>query len=248
MRCDHPPVQEEAVQLCKKDLKPEVSEKLIGANVKTFDHLNSTVLEIEMFFADNPTLIQGKGEAHRERASLSKGVHAVDFTPLIPKTGGKNNNNASSSRQRGRGKNASALVAEKMSRPYSFAKEHTRKLFGECLQQQLITLPTSRRPAEADKVGEPNYCPYHRVLGHCIEDCFVFKDAAEQLIQAGVVNMRKFLIKPPQPHLTTQQAAAINVITPLPKCHGVNQGTVGSTGQPFARQSAVNRVAHKKQP
>ena len=57
MRCDHPPVQEEAVQLCKKGLKLEVSEKLIGENVKTFDHLNSTILKIEMFFADNPTLI-----------------------------------------------------------------------------------------------------------------------------------------------------------------------------------------------
>ena len=136
-------------------------------------------------------------------------------------------------------------MAEKMSRPYSFAKEHTRKLFGECLQQQLITLPTSWRPAEADKVGEPNYCPYHRILGHCIEDCFVFKDAAEQLIQAGVVNIGKFLVKPPQPHLATQQATAINVITPLPKCQ---QGAVGSTGQPFARQSVANRATHKKQP
>ena len=77
---------------------------MIDTNVKTFDHLNSTVVEIEMFFADNLTLIQEKDEAHQERASLSKGAHVVDFTPLIPKTGGKNNSSASSSRQRRGGK------------------------------------------------------------------------------------------------------------------------------------------------
>ena len=69
-----------------------------------------------------------------------------------------------------------------MSKPYSFAKQHSKMLFDECLRQQLITLSTPRKPEDADKMGEPNFCPYHRLLGHCLEDCFVFKNAVEQLI------------------------------------------------------------------
>jgi hypothetical protein len=26
----------------------------------------------------------------------------------------------------------------------------------------------------------PNFCPYHRILGHPIEDCWVFKDRVER--------------------------------------------------------------------
>ena len=99
MRCDHPLTQEDAVRLCKKGLKPEINEKLIGANVKTFDHMNGTISEIKMFFADNPTLTPGKNKVPEKRTGVSKEVHAVDFTPAVPKIGGRNNGAASYSQQ-----------------------------------------------------------------------------------------------------------------------------------------------------
>jgi hypothetical protein len=43
-----------------------------------------------------------------------------------------------------------------------------------------LALPASKRPEDADKSDEPNFCPYHRVLGHSIEDCWVFKDWIEK--------------------------------------------------------------------
>ena len=57
----------------------------------------------------------------------------MDFTLVVPKIGGKNNGGLSSSKQYKEGKNALASLVKRMSRPYSFTKEHTRKLFGECL-------------------------------------------------------------------------------------------------------------------
>lgn len=53
MRCDNPPEPEDAITICRKGLSAEVSEKLLGSNIKGFDQLNNVVAEIEMFFADH---------------------------------------------------------------------------------------------------------------------------------------------------------------------------------------------------
>ena len=70
--------------MCKRCLRYEVNEKLVGSNIKTFDHLNSTVAEIEMFFADNPNLLANKAKIGKEKAIASgKEVNAVDLNDAL---------------------------------------------------------------------------------------------------------------------------------------------------------------------
>ncbi|MQL71230.1 hypothetical protein Taro_003548 [Colocasia esculenta] len=54
--------------------------------------------------------------------------------------------------------------------------DHTKMLFKLCMKNDLLKLPAIRRPSETDRVDEPNYCLYHRMLGHSIEDCYIFKN------------------------------------------------------------------------
>lgn len=49
-------------------------------------------------------------------------------------------------------------------------------------------MPDSKRPHEADRVGDPLYCPYHRVLGHKIQDCFALKRKIKRLINEGTID------------------------------------------------------------
>jgi hypothetical protein len=39
-----------------------------------------------------------------------------------------------------------------------------------------LELSVSKRPEDVEKSDIPNYCPYHRILWHTLEDCWVFKD------------------------------------------------------------------------
>ncbi|MQL88404.1 hypothetical protein Taro_020960 [Colocasia esculenta] len=89
MKCEQPPAHEDAVKLCQRSLKPEIKEKLLGANIWTFEHLNNTVAEIEIFFAENPTTIFGKGKPPKDKGSGSREVNAVDFSSALGKKGGK---------------------------------------------------------------------------------------------------------------------------------------------------------------
>ena len=82
----------------------------------------------------------------------------------------------------------SKTLVEMKSKPYSFRKDKVRKLFKQALKDGL-QLPDSKRPAEANKTDDPNYCPYHRIMGHTIEECYVFKDWLERKVKAGEIKL-----------------------------------------------------------
>jgi hypothetical protein len=65
-----------------------------------------------------------------------------------------------------------------------------------------IKLP-SKRPEDADKSDEPNFYPYHRVLGHSIEDCWVFKDWVEKAYKNGEITLPKGFLQSPSAHEQT---------------------------------------------
>jgi hypothetical protein len=45
------------------------------------------------------------------------------------------------------------------------------KIFQDAMKNGL-KLADSKRPEEANRSDEPNFCPYHRLLGHTIENCW----------------------------------------------------------------------------
>ncbi|KAL0371799.1 UNVERIFIED_CONTAM: hypothetical protein Scaly_0861500 [Sesamum calycinum] len=57
-----------------------------------------------------------------------------------------------------------------------------------------------KRPEEAERKDDPKYCKYHRLVGHAIQDCFVFKDNVMQLARQGKISLE-------------EDSAATNVIT-----------------------------------
>ena len=50
------------------------------------------------------------------------------------------------------------------------------EIFDELLELKLIDLQEMKRPNEAGKTDDQNYCKYHRLVSHPLEKCFVFKD------------------------------------------------------------------------
>ncbi|MQL78104.1 hypothetical protein Taro_010541 [Colocasia esculenta] len=78
-------------------------------------------------------------------------------------------------------------------RLYSFPRHQTFPLFRLCLQSGLMNYSA---PAEI----LANYCPYHQVMGHSIENCTRFKDDVQRLIGQGLIDLGIHQVNPPQPH------------------------------------------------
>ncbi|KAH7690271.1 NAD(P)-binding domain-containing protein [Dioscorea alata] len=94
-----------------------------------------------------------------------------------------------------------------MNKNYSFRRDKVHKIFKDAMREGL-QLPECKRPEEQSKKDHPNYCPYHRVLGHTIEDCYVFKDWVERQYQEGKITLSKNV-------LSEQQAEHTRYVTTL---------------------------------
>ncbi|KAA0062704.1 retrotransposon gag protein [Cucumis melo var. makuwa] len=57
----------------------------------------------------------------------------------------------------------------------------TQDMLEQSIEKQLIQLPECKRPEQAGKVDDPNYCKYHRVISHPVEKCFVLKELIQKL-------------------------------------------------------------------
>ncbi|PKU83281.1 hypothetical protein MA16_Dca006682 [Dendrobium catenatum] len=87
-------------------------------------------------------------------------------------------------------------LKEKMNKEYSFKRESVAKLFRQALKAGLELLEC-KRPEESKHSDDPNYCPYHRVVSHPIEDCYVFKDWLEKMYKRGELTLSdNVLVRP----------------------------------------------------
>ncbi|GAA0138742.1 hypothetical protein LIER_42549 [Lithospermum erythrorhizon] len=64
-------------------------------------------------------------------------------------------------------------------------------MFEELLKAKPIELPEPKRPEEMNRSMEPDYYKYHRVLGHPLEKCFVFKEKVMDLAHQGSILVEK---------------------------------------------------------
>ena len=48
-----------------------------------------------------------------------------------------------------------------------------------------------KRPEKANKVDDPNYCKYHRLVSHPVEKCFILKDKIMALYEEGKIEFEE---------------------------------------------------------
>ena len=72
--------------------------------------------------------------------------------------------------------NQQSILREIQEKEHPFLDSDVYDIFDELLELKLIELLEIKRPDEAGKADDPNYCKYHRLVSHPLEKCFLFKD------------------------------------------------------------------------
>ncbi|KAG9453148.1 hypothetical protein H6P81_006052 [Aristolochia fimbriata] len=57
----------------------------------------------------------------------------------------------------------------------------------QLLEKNMLQLPEAKRLEDVGKCSNPNYCKYHRLVGHPTEKCFVLKDRILELATQGCI-------------------------------------------------------------
>ena len=78
-------------------------------------------------------------------------------------------------------------LKERQEKKYHFIDSDVSSMLDELLKSKLIQLSESKRPEEANRVNDPNYCKYHRLINHLVEKCSMLKDKIMELHKEGKV-------------------------------------------------------------
>ncbi|KAL0305364.1 UNVERIFIED_CONTAM: hypothetical protein Sangu_3036000 [Sesamum angustifolium] len=85
-------------------------------------------------------------------------------------------------------------------REYPFLDSDVPGIFDDLLEANLIDLPEMKQPEETKRKDDRKYCKYHRLVGHAIQDCFVFKDKVMQLARQDAKTSYNMLLGRPWSH------------------------------------------------
>jgi hypothetical protein len=107
------------------------------------------------------------------------------------------------------GDNTRPSIQELLRKQYIFRRGMVQPFFQQVLEQDYITLPEPKRPEQVEMIDNPLYCPYHRYVGHIIEDCVAFKEWLQRAID------EKRLAIPPD--VVNPDFHMVNMITVTPQ-------------------------------
>jgi hypothetical protein len=68
--------------------------------------------------------------------------------------------------------------------------------FNQVVEHNHIKLSDPKRPDQVGITNNPLYCPYHRCVGHVIEDCVAFKEWLQRAIDEKRLALQPDAINP----------------------------------------------------
>jgi hypothetical protein len=211
---------EDAIEMCVHGMQQHWLLEVSRREPKTFSALSSAVAATKLEFEKSPQIME-----LYKKASMTD--HAKHFNSMAkPNNNGvkpKAPNEVNTARVmhqsdvpmlRGRNEPAGARprpnLQELLRKQYVFRREMIKGFFNQVVAHNHLNLPEPKRPDQVNLTDNPLYCPYHRYVGHVIEDCVAFKEWLQRAIDEKRLQL---------------QPDAVN-----PGYHSVNMVTVGSGG------------------
>jgi hypothetical protein len=206
IKCDRTLTKDEAVNLIMKNIDGWMGMLLGVTNVNTFKYLlRSTSNMKRMSLQTVPNFMSNRPQRGAQAETKVTFISLKD--KMVANTNTQNGSSGTSGKNYNRGpmpnpggsSQAFETLKQKKIKLYSFRRDKISQIFRGAVKNSLA-LSASKRPEDADKSDEPNFCPYHRVLGHSIEDCWVFMDWVEKAYKNGEIALPKGFLQSPAAH------------------------------------------------
>ncbi|KAL0918454.1 hypothetical protein M5K25_010463 [Dendrobium thyrsiflorum] len=121
-------------------------------------------------------------------------------------------------------------LQERLNKEYPFKRETVRKIFKFLVKKNILAFPANKRVEEEGQTEHPLYCPFHRHIGHVIEDCYVFKDRVESLMASGEIHLQDSDLVQPRGKV----AQIVQMITGSEQCGSQHGSQSSDSGEPLS--------------
>ncbi|KAM1168097.1 hypothetical protein FF1_030016 [Malus domestica] len=82
-----------------------------------------------------------------------------------------------------------STLRELEQKAYPFPDSDMDARLDDLLEKKVIKLPEYKRPEEMNRINDPKYCKYHRIVSHPVGKCFVLKELIMKLAQQGRIEL-----------------------------------------------------------
>ena len=83
-----------------------------------------------------------------------------------------------------------------LKKSYIFRRELVKDMFDQLMEHRALNLPEPQRPDQVNMDDNPLYFPYHRYVGHAIEDCIAFKEWLQRAVNEKRVTLDPEAVNP----------------------------------------------------
>ncbi|XP_074315668.1 uncharacterized protein LOC141651875 [Silene latifolia] len=197
LQCKDRLSESSAVEMCINGMIWDILYIMKGIKPKSFPELATLAHDMEI-------TIKGRGKARstsskapsekKEFKKTDKGFKSMGKEAMVVETSGSPVK--ISSRPKFEKKKESYAYNYQQNKPtlkelqakkYPFPDSDLSGMLDDLLEKKVIQLPESKRPDQANKTSDPNYCRYHRLVSHPLEKCITLKEKIMQLFRDGKI-------------------------------------------------------------